>query len=577
MSDGSPVRDDATASDDARPMWFSTPAGRVFAWYHAPRTPARTMAVLMCDTFGSDRMTMHLTHRYLAIELAARGFATLRFDYPGTGDAEGTARRDVRIAKWLDSLDAAANRLRELSGASQLGLFATRLGATLAHRLAERSDVVAMSLLAPFLTGRSLVRESKGFMATQQANPSGRRPPDWQADDQEAYGFLLGAEMIADLGKLDMSATPCAARHVQIITRASNTPERKLVDKYRGDGVDVTFVDRPLVDVTEGGLPGPISPTFLQTVGTWFEERFPDTETRPAIATTAEFDTSIETTEAGQRIRESILHFGDDDALVGILTEPGHAPANAGPYVVLVNGGNNHRSGINRNYTEWARAWAARGATVLRFDIRGLGDSPPRDENEANALYLDHTRQDVVDAISLLQRRAGADKVALVGLCAGAYQSLQTALVDDRVGTLVLLDPLRFHDVPNGDDSAKVAQLGSLSRLLSGEVSLSRALRAGARALAQVPARLRAQPVSETARRFTTVMRRGVAMHLLFAEGTGSIETFERATVGDRESLEKSGRLTTEIIPDADHIFSPLWSQGYLREKVWELMTSSRR
>ena len=79
--------------------------------------------------------------------------------------------------------------------------------------------------------------------------------------------------------------------------------------------------------------------------------------------------------ERGVAIRESALRIGSG-SIFGLLSEPMEVEA-AGASILFVNGGHNHRSGINRNYTEWARRLAARGHRVLRMDLRGLGDSPP--------------------------------------------------------------------------------------------------------------------------------------------------------------------------------------------------------
>lgn len=44
-----------------QPVWLTSHFGPLFAWYHPPRDGVRNCAVLLCDTFGSDRMNMHLT------------------------------------------------------------------------------------------------------------------------------------------------------------------------------------------------------------------------------------------------------------------------------------------------------------------------------------------------------------------------------------------------------------------------------------------------------------------------------------------------------------------------------------
>ena len=84
-----------------------------------------------------------------------------------------------------------------------------------------------------------------------------------------------------------------------------------------------------------------------------------------------------------------------------------------------------------------ARALAAAGYPVLRFDVRGMGDSsgPLHD-------FLDQT-PDVAAAIEALCREAGVQRVMLWGLCDGASAALLYLheRPDPRVAGLCLLNP----------------------------------------------------------------------------------------------------------------------------------------
>ena len=64
------------------------------------------------------------------------------------------------------------------------------------------------------------------------------------------------------------------------------------------------------------------------------------------------------------------------DVLQGVVTLPSSTrqPAAARGVVVVV-GGPQYRAGSHRQFTLLARALAARGIPVLRFDCRGMGDS----------------------------------------------------------------------------------------------------------------------------------------------------------------------------------------------------------
>src|ERR1700760_457890 len=114
---------------------------------------------------------------------------------------------------------------------------------------------------------------------------------------------------------------------------------------------------------------------------------------------------------------ERVLTFDcQGDALVGVLSEPS-APRETG--VVIVVGGPQYRAGSHRQFVLLARAIARQGFAVLRFDVRGMGDSAgsPRD--------FENIGEDVDAAIAaLMQQVPAVRQVALWGLCDGASAAL---------------------------------------------------------------------------------------------------------------------------------------------------------
>ena len=125
-----------------------------------------------------------------------------------------------------------------------------------------------------------------------------------------------------------------------------------------------------------------------------------------------------------------------DDALVGVLTAP-EGPARDTALLVVV-GGPQVRAGSHRHFVQLARCLAAQGHAVLRFDVRGMGDS------SGTPAGFEHLQDDIAAAVSELQRqRPEVQRVVLWGLCDGASAALlylqQTR--DPRIGGLVLLNP----------------------------------------------------------------------------------------------------------------------------------------
>jgi len=135
---------------------------------------------------------------------------------------------------------------------------------------------------------------------------------------------------------------------------------------------------------------------------------------------------------------EQVQVFGQASALVGMLHTPSEELRRPeAPAVILLNAGMVHRVGPNRLYVKLARALAAQGHIVLRFDFSGFGDSGVRrDHLPLEKCMVDET----LEAMNLLSSRFGSCTFFLIGLCSGATASLRTAARDPRVMGAVLIN-----------------------------------------------------------------------------------------------------------------------------------------
>lgn len=139
------------------------------------------------------------------------------------------------------------------------------------------------------------------------------------------------------------------------------------------------------------------------------------------------------------RIREQAFRLGPRQSLLGLVTESVDPPPAADrPTFVILNAGIIHRVGPSRMSVLLARALAAEGHRVLRFDLSGLGDSQARPDGLAP---FEAALADVREALDWLEASRGANRFVLVGLCSGADHSLLYGGRDPRVRGLVLIDP----------------------------------------------------------------------------------------------------------------------------------------
>ncbi len=140
-------------------------------------------------------------------------------------------------------------------------------------------------------------------------------------------------------------------------------------------------------------------------------------------------------------MNESVIHFGPDLRLMGILSLPDpmkHPDSGDRPAFVFLNAGIIHHVGPNRIHVRLARTLADAGYRSFRFDLPGIGDSLPLDTRES---VDEEHRQGVEEALDTLEAKGLSDRFVLFGLCSGAILGFQVASQDPRVMGLVFIDP----------------------------------------------------------------------------------------------------------------------------------------
>jgi hypothetical protein len=269
-------------------------------------------------------------------------------------------------------------------------------------------------------------------------------------------------------------------------------------------------------------------------------------------------------------VRDEVLRLGPEGQLVGIVSHPGGGkplspPATA---VIALNAGVLHRVGPHRLHVALARRLAGRGLPALRLDLGGIGDSVATSNA---ATFRESAVADTRAAMTGLEGALGARRFVLFGICAGADNALATALVDDRVAGVVLVDaavyPTRRSLVrelrrrlarPGGlPDAARWSARHARDRLAA---EVARIRRRGA---AAPPAEGRENPPAEVfGAQLARLADRGIGVLAVYA-GMHD-ERYNDADQIFEWFPALRGRIDRAYFPDANHTFTQLDDQAAL-------------
>lgn len=207
------------------------PAGReLFGVYFPPAGAAlHRTAVLLCAPFGPEATRSHRIYRVFAERLAKAGFATLRFDYFGTGDSDG-AFEQGSLAGWCDDIASAHAELIARSGSRAAAIVGLRLGASLAMVAAARCEPRPARVVAwdPIVDGAAYLAElaaahraflqrdfGLGWLAVRARVAAAEPILD------EALGFPLTPALRAELAAFDLAAAPAPPLDTRVVATAS--------------------------------------------------------------------------------------------------------------------------------------------------------------------------------------------------------------------------------------------------------------------------------------------------------------------------------------------------------------------
>ncbi|HWO17373.1 MAG TPA: alpha/beta fold hydrolase [Kofleriaceae bacterium] len=139
-------------------------------------------------------------------------------------------------------------------------------------------------------------------------------------------------------------------------------------------------------------------------------------------------------------VRDEAIRLGPQGQLVAVVSHPaeGQARTPRAPAVIVLNAGVLHRVGPHRLHVSLTRHLAGLGFPAVRLDLGGIGDSIASTDATT---FWESAVADTREAMTGLGGMLGARRFVIFGVCAGADNALSTALADERVAGIVLVDP----------------------------------------------------------------------------------------------------------------------------------------
>jgi alpha-beta hydrolase superfamily lysophospholipase len=422
------------------PVWIGDPP--VFAMVRLAPRPSR-VGVVLCSPFGWDEVSSYRTRYEWAERLAGTGLPVVRFDWPGTGDSAGAPSDPDRLTVWCQSLINVATYLRATTGVETVAAIGIGLGGLIAIEAVRRGAPISdVALWGAPRDGREFVRGERAFARMQDSQRGGGDdalvPEGWV----QSGGFVLSAELAADLRGVDVRSSAEGLRRVLLLDRDGLAMSDDVIEGLRSAGAEVlqasgkgygSFVHR--AETAE--LPARV----VAELDRWLADASPGSEATPVGATpvAAEQCRLPEGTERALRIPVS------GGTSFAIVTVPDR-PRPGAPTLVLLPAWAMRRSGPNRMWTEVAREASAEGFTTARIDLTGVGDA----EGCREWLTVHHNIHDpriiaeIRQILDALEAEGIGRGFVACGMSSGGFWAFRSMLEDRRIGSSVALNTAAY-------------------------------------------------------------------------------------------------------------------------------------
>lgn len=501
------------ARHEERALYFPgrRPGSFLYGCAHLPGERGAKPGIVLVPAVGRERHRAYRELRWLARELADRGWPVLRFDYRGEGESSGTFAEST-LASRVDDVGTAIDELVALAGVTEVCLVGFHLGAAIALAAAARERASRLVLCDPVTNvkayGRNLVRSNvvlqNQYFGKAEAGEEALRKTLADGGTISVYGYPMAQALLAEIEAFDPAPHLAAFQGPSLLVGFSprEAPPKKdllawqeaLGGAARSEARTATLEQfswtsrmvwthgmhalRDAMTTWLDATPAPAPPALLPR------------PTRAGNATPTDRRVVTLVDAAGAR-------------MVGILTTPPSSVRDRNATVVVLQAGLLNKTGVG-DYFRWlSDALAADGWTVLRMDQRGTGDSDGEIVSDVpidayfRKIQTGAAKADTLEQIRWVERTLGHKDIHLLGQCGGSVTAIIAAAEAQPAPASLLciamavlysesLDKVREGDAALAGKgyAAKLLDPASWKRLVSG-ASDYKLLSASARAMAK--------------------------------------------------------------------------------------------
>ncbi|MCT1598373.1 hypothetical protein [Corynebacterium sanguinis] len=416
------------------PHWFGEGEEPLFGCLDLPRDRATDEGFIIVPPLGEEKLTTHRGLRFLGGELAARGYAVLRFDLAGTGSSFGDHSQLTDLTRWVESISAAVSHLRGL-GVARLRILDFRMSAFITEVWASHAGAGQLSCVES-ITHWEPVASGKRWLREQQAKFAVTVGAIVDEAAFSALEFHVPRSLADNLGALNWRQLGTEPGLRRILACSPESLNDRFLDQLRTNS-DLVI---PLCE----SVPFISPATLIHHVPYNDISRFVDLAVPPKRGADAGLHSShpslttlrrevLFTSAHGEQLRETI-ELRTERRLLTFVTSSAATPAKG--MVIFESTANEPAWGPAYLWVAYARQHAGGGLAFARHDKDNYGESGVIERGTIPVLYSSQSREDAVELARELMGEIeagahGADPgrtLMLIGLCSGAWMSVETAL-----------------------------------------------------------------------------------------------------------------------------------------------------